>query len=163
MNFWVQTLLSYLASNFLRIVKWLVCGVFIVSSGLDAETTRLKLTIENVQHAQGHIIIALFTCQSSYDKAEAPIISHLLPAKPEEGKMQYTFENLVAGVYAIKLFHDINDNQKLDANWLGIPREPFGFSNNPRIRFGPPSFEAAQFEVIVNATTSAVISLRSVD
>ncbi len=42
---------------------------------------------------------------------------------------------------AIAAHHDRNDNGKLDKNALGIPTEPYGFSNNPRGMFGPPSFE----------------------
>lgn len=56
-------------------------------------------------------------------------------------------ENLSPGKYSFKYFHDENNNKKLDTNWLGIPREGFGFSNNPGIGFGPPSAEKILFEL----------------
>ncbi len=108
---------------------------------------QLQLTIKGVERTEGHIIVGLFACESSYLEGVHPLFHVLLPAEPSNGKVIYTFKALPTGTYAIKLFHDINDNQKLDSNWLGIPREPYGFSNNPRIRFGPPDFAATRFHV----------------
>ena len=51
------------------------------------------------------------------------------------------------GRYGIRLFHDVDGNGELNANIMGIPTEPFGFSNNAPPRFGPPSFEAAAFDI----------------
>jgi uncharacterized protein (DUF2141 family) len=51
--------------------------------------------------------------------------------------------NLQPGRYAVAVIHDENGNGKLDTNVLGMPVEGFGFSNNPRIGFGPPRFAAA--------------------
>lgn len=56
------------------------------------------------------------------------------------------FDDLPTGDYAIALIHDENSNNKLDTAF-GIPLEGFGFSRNPVIRFGPPSFAAAEFPV----------------
>lgn len=58
------------------------------------------------------------------------------------------FDGLAPGVYALAVIHDENGNAKLDT-FVGIPREGFGFSRDPRIGFGPPRFEAASFEVAV--------------
>jgi uncharacterized protein (DUF2141 family) len=56
-------------------------------------------------------------------------------------------ENLKQGKYAFRFFHDENMNEKLDVNWMGIPKEGFGFSNNPSMTFGPPSFDKTIFEL----------------
>ena len=58
----------------------------------------------------------------------------------------HTKIRLPFGKYAISIFHDVNDNEELDANFIGIPKEPYGFSNNPKSSFGPPGFDAAAFE-----------------
>lgn len=52
-----------------------------------------------------------------------------------------------AGVYAIALYQDRNLNEKLDQDFIGIPIEPYGISNNPRIFLSPPSHEEAAFRV----------------
>ena len=60
------------------------------------------------------------------------------------------------GRYAIRLFHDVDGNGELNANIMGIPTEPFGFSNNAPVRFGPPSFKAAAFDVGVAGATQTI-------
>ena len=56
------------------------------------------------------------------------------------------FRNIPKGTYAIAIFHDANSNGKLDKNFLGIPKEQTGTSNNVISHFGPPSFEKATFK-----------------
>jgi len=60
------------------------------------------------------------------------------------GQRVIRFDGLAPGTYAASLIHDENANARLDTV-LGIPREGFGFSRNPRIGFGPPKFAAAEF------------------
>jgi uncharacterized protein (DUF2141 family) len=49
------------------------------------------------------------------------------------------------GTYAVSVLHDVNSNGDLDTNFLGIPKEPLGFSNGAKPKMGPPSFDAAKF------------------
>lgn len=62
------------------------------------------------------------------------------------GTATYSFE-LPDGAYAIGIFVDVNYNNKMDRNIFGIPKEQYGFSNDARGRFGPPSFKDASFTV----------------
>lgn len=71
------------------------------------------------------------------------------------GQSALRFEGLPSGAYAVALFHDENGNGRLDTI-VGIPREGFGFSRNPPIRFGPPRFAAARFAVTSGATEQQV-------
>ena len=59
------------------------------------------------------------------------------------------------GEYAVTLFVDFNGNQKLDKNFLGIPKEQYGFSNNVMGRMSPPTFDQAKF-TIVGPTTQNI-------
>lgn len=61
------------------------------------------------------------------------------------------------GTYAIGLYHDRNGNKRFDRNFLGLPVEPYGISNNPRIRFGPPSHEEAAFRVGPEGTALEIV------
>jgi len=69
-----------------------------------------------------------------------------------DNKCILVIKNLKPGKYAFKYFHDENKNDKLDLNWIGIPKEGYGFSNNAKGILGPPSFSKAIF-VIKGATT----------
>ena len=64
----------------------------------------------------------------------------LCVAAPEEGK------------YAVVVYHDENDNHKFDRNWIGLPTEGFGVSNNPSLFLAAPKFEESSFEVTGEVT-----------
>lgn len=76
----------------------------------------------------------------------------------EAAKDGITLE-LPPGTYAIAVIQDLNDNQKLDKTFIGMPKEPFGFSTNPKIRFGPPGFDDCLFEVEAEAILELTIRL----
>jgi len=63
------------------------------------------------------------------------------------------------GTYALAVIHDENRNGKLDTNWMGIPTEGYGFSNEAKALLGPPSFSAAKFQYD-GGTLNLTISLR---
>lgn len=68
-----------------------------------------------------------------------------------------TFNNLTPGTYAVKVFHDINGNGKLDTSWIGWPQEPYGFSNNAPVSAGPPSFRLAAIELKPGEQTVRIV------
>ena len=76
------------------------------------------------------------------------------PAGPED--FTATFK-LPDGTYAVGVFHDVDGDEALSKNFLGIPTEPFGFSNNVRGRFGPPSFKDAS--ISITADMAIIIAL----
>ena len=84
-----------------------------------------------------------------YDNAEAYNYSVKGEKRSEEGVFSgiESFIELPEGVYAIALVVDANKNLKIDKNFLGIPKEQFGFSNNAMGKLSAPSFEQAKFEV----------------
>lgn len=65
--------------------------------------------------------------------------------KIQEAQARCDFENIPTGTYAIAVIHDENMNGKLDANWLGIPKEGYGFSNTAKGVASAPLFSAASF------------------
>ncbi len=65
---------------------------------------------------------------------------------------------LPKGKYAVSAFHDANGNKKLDKNMMGLPTEKYGFSNDARGTFGPPSLSSQLFEV--SADTDISITLK---
>jgi uncharacterized protein (DUF2141 family) len=70
-----------------------------------------------------------------------------LVIKPE-GKTELTLPvELTPGEWAVALTQDLNNNDKLDKNFLGIPTEPFAFSNNVKPRLAAPKFEECKFMV----------------
>lgn len=73
-------------------------------------------------------------------------------ASIENNQAEISFAELCAGHYAVRLYHDENDNQLLDTNVVGIPRERYGFSNNVRGWMGEPSFDRQLFRIESDTT-----------
>jgi uncharacterized protein (DUF2141 family) len=67
---------------------------------------------------------------------------------------------LPAGEYALSVFQDVNDDGKLARNFIGIPKEPAGLSNNLRPRFGPPKYKDAKFNLTVGTLVEQKIALQ---
>ena len=72
--------------------------------------------------------------------------------------IEVRFAGIPAGTYAVSVLHDVNGDGKLGTNLLGIPNEPVGFSNNVRLRFGPPRFQAAAFAVDGDEAITVTVS-----
>jgi len=94
---------------------------------------------------KGQVLVCLTTRADRFpDCQDDPQARRLTVPTPQAAALR--FGDLPSGNYALALIHDENANGKLDTV-LGIPREGFGFSRNPAIRFGPPKFTESRFAV----------------
>jgi len=73
-----------------------------------------------------------------------------------KGKATCVFTEVPAAKYVVTILHDLNSNDELDKNKIGIPKEPLGFSNGARILFGPPKYDDAEFAFDGADTTIAI-------
>ena len=105
---------------------------------------RLDLGIEGLRSDRGVLRICVTSEPDHFPDCQSdPAARHATVAA---GQPVPRFEDLPSGSYAIALFHDENGNGRLD-RVVGIPTEGVGFSNNPRLRFGPPRFTESRFDV----------------
>ena len=74
----------------------------------------------------------------------------------QTGTMKVSLGNLPEGQYALSCFQDLNGNGKLDTNLVGIPTEPYGFSNNARPKFRAPNWGEAVFSLLGTGGTIQV-------
>lgn len=114
--------------------------------------SNLTVTINGLQNQQGQVCVSLFANSQGFpDRGDRAIRAQCVPVA--KGQTAVTFRNLALGNYAVAVFHDRNRNGVLDRNFLGIPKEGFGFSRNPTIRTGAPRFsEVAVFIAGTNNT-----------
>ena len=122
------------------------------------ETGTLKLTVTNIRHAEGSIRIALYNSEDKFLEEECLDKSSKVT---HTGDIEIEIPGLAPGKYGISIFHDVNDNGELDKNFVGIPKEPFGFGNNSMGAFGPPGFDKASVEVKASSSTETSIKLKS--
>lgn len=138
-------------------MKCLICFVFFSLFFASSETS-ITIEITNIKHPKGTLRLGVFRAGNTFGSTYS---------KPDFGQMvtvtgkgiERTVINLPPGRYALALYHDMNDNWKLDKNFVGYPKEPYGFSNNYRPVFSGPNFEDCAFEVKENGNSYLKIKL----
>ncbi|MGB5847976.1 MAG: DUF2141 domain-containing protein [Ignavibacteriaceae bacterium] len=117
---------------------------FLLAQNDKSETTnKLIVVIAGFDNDDGEVQIAVSDSRKDYESDDPAFIE--VRSKIENRQAEYTFEELPFGEYAIKLYHDENRDGELDSNFLGIPTEAYGFSNNVRGTFGPADYDDAKF------------------
>lgn len=129
------------------ILLLLICGLKVASQ----EKFTLTIEIENVKNNKGKVLVMLSNSEKDFlKKGEGKTLAI------NNNKVIAVFENVVAGEYAFSFFHDKDNNGKLNTNFIGIPTEGYGFSNNAKGFMGPPSYEKSKFTISGN--TKLVVS-----
>lgn len=106
----------------------------------------LEVSILNANSEKGKIRILVFSSENGFpDQPEMAFRSFSF--SPKEKNLKVIIDDLPSGKYAISTIHDEDENGNLTTNLVGYPVEKFGFSNNPKVYFAPPSFEKAAFEL----------------
>ena len=105
----------------------------------------LTVNITDVTKAVGKMAVKLVASSDAYDGKAKATAAQMLDVKSIE-PISMTFTDLKPGTYSVMVMQDENSNGQLDSNILGIPKEGYGFSNNPRV-MRRPSFDETKFEV----------------
>ena len=116
---------------------------------------RLTVEVQGVKTSNGNINVAVYNKEDGFLKFEKVYFSDSTVAL--KGQTELKINNLPDGEYALAVFHDENGNNILDTNWLGIPKEPIGFSKGKMKTFGPPTFKECVF--LVTSDQEITISL----
>lgn len=131
----------------------------LLATGL-LQAGELRINLGNVTSLNGDLFVALFEPDSGFPSNSAGSLRNIIA--PIDSGSPFIIDSLPAGDYAISLFHDRNRDGKLNTNFMGIPKEPFGFSNNPRIMFGPPSFKDSKFSIKENEVKTIRVDLKTI-
>jgi len=113
----------------------------------------LDLTVTNVETANGALRIAVFDSQDGW-KSNSAVEGAVVDAAT--GSVTLTIDGLAPGEIGIKLYHDVDGDGDLDTRSFGIPSEPYGFSNDAPVRFGPPGWKKAKFTLGDGANTHTI-------
>jgi uncharacterized protein (DUF2141 family) len=116
------------------------------SDTVASETTRsLAIHITGLKHQASTLYVAVFDSAKGFPKPEHSRETTTVPVTTDTVEFSLSLPNLATT--GIAIFQDLNGDGKLTKNSFGLPIEPYGFSNNPRSTFGPPSFSQTTFEV----------------
>lgn len=113
----------------------------------------LDLSLVDIAAPKGRIMVAVFASQTDYDGGK-PARGMAIEVSSATATTQIA--GLAPGRYAIKLFHDVNGNGKMDTNPFGMPVEPYAFSNSAKGHMGPAAWDAAAFDVQAGANSHTI-------
>ena len=105
----------------------------------------IHVKVLNIRNSTGTVACALFESPAGFPAEFLNAATNVMVIKIRKTQARCDFEDIPPGTYAIGVIHDENMNGKLDANWLGVPTEGYGFSNDAKGLIGVPSFSAASF------------------
>jgi uncharacterized protein (DUF2141 family) len=119
----------------------------------DAAGCTLRIHVDGLRNAKGNIGTVVFKSPDGWPEdtrkafrvGPAPI-----DADGREGTAAWN--DLPPGDYGVAAIHDENSNARLDKNLFGVPKEGFGFANNPHVGWGPAPFKAALVHVVCPVT-----------
>ena len=130
-------------------------GLVLLALAGAAGATGLAVEVERVDPAgRGRLAVWLYASAEEWD---APARPPRAQARHAGGARQarFVFDNLPPGEYAVMVLHDLDGNGRFDRNALGIPRDGYGFSNNPLV-VARPGFARVRFTVPPAGTTVKV-------
>ncbi|MFC5624109.1 DUF2141 domain-containing protein [Algoriphagus winogradskyi] len=119
----------------------------------------IELVISETSNDEGVIQLLIFNQEKGWPESLDDAWK-IVTLQLKNGTAKQTIPNVPAGNYAITVFHDHDEDGKIRKNKIGYPIDPFGFSNNPSLLFGVPSFEKCNQKVTASKTTRFEIDLR---
>ncbi|MCG8335358.1 MAG: DUF2141 domain-containing protein [Proteobacteria bacterium] len=108
--------------------------------------TNVTFKIEGLRSNRGFVWVGIYDNEKTYLKEDGQITDCEQQGKIADGKVDVVC-SLKPGVYGAAAYHDENGNKKFDTNFIGMPKEGYGFPNNIKARFSPPDYHEVLFTV----------------
>ncbi len=114
------------------------------ASNTNTGDVTLGVTVTGIRDNRGTVMLQVLASQAALHGDAEPAFQASTPVANGQALVEAA---LPPGEYAVRLFHDLNDNGKLDTSFFGMPKEPWGTSNDAPARFGPPKWRDMRFEL----------------
>jgi uncharacterized protein (DUF2141 family) len=137
----------------------LALAYWIGPTGLAADgpgTATLAVHFIGLKSSQGAVMVAVYNSEAAYENSgtASEAATRTVKLEIKDGTAVTTLEGVAPGQYAIKAFHDLNGDSKLNTNLFGIPTEPVAFSNDAPVHMHAPSWKETVF--VVHAGDNAI-------
>ena len=109
----------------------------------DKADQPLTLVITNLETPTGSVIVGVYAPENNFPGENDQL--KVYKFKPDSLTPTVHITDLPYGTYALAIYQDVNENGKIDKNWVGIPTEPYAFSNNVRPLLKAPDFDDCKF------------------
>ncbi len=145
-----------------------ICSIAMLFTTPLLSAKTLEFTIDGIKSSKGKIYVQLFKGEGNYQSNKA-YLSSIAVAK--QGQITIRFNDLdvddlatdgadandLSSDYAIRYYHDENDNASMETNLFGMPMEGYGYSNNAKANYGPVKYTQIKFhlttETVLNTST----------
>lgn len=123
----------------------------------DGGATSLRVDVSGLRNAKGTLNCRLFAESASFPDGDG---ARTLRAAIDGMQASCVFDGVPPGIYAVAVVHDENGNGRLDRNFLGIPAEGYGVSNNRTYALSAPKWEESLFSLVAGEPAVMRIDLR---
>jgi uncharacterized protein (DUF2141 family) len=130
---------------------------FPVLPSLSQSTSTVLLEVSSLKNTRGTLNCRLFTKASDFPDGEG-ILTVRTPIAG--ANTTCTFPNVEPGTYAVAVVHDENSNGRLDKNFVGVPSEGYGVSNNKTYALSAPKWEESVFTITASERKTLQVKLR---
>lgn len=131
-----------------------ICSLVLAGA---ASAATLTIEITEISEPKGKMMVKLVASAEAYEGEQKPTAAQAVDVT-SNAPISLKFADLAPGNYAVMVMQDENGNGRLDSNMLGIPKEGYGFSNNPRV-MRKPTFDESKF-VVTEADQQIKIEIR---
>jgi uncharacterized protein (DUF2141 family) len=140
--------------------QWIGVAVLLCGNFLGKGQSTIVARMVNLRSDKGVCRVCIFDRPEAFNgKGGTPLQCLAVPVKGRAAEA--TFSNLRPGTYAVFVFHDANNNDHFDTNWMGIPKEGYGASRNNLPFAAAPSFNNNKIDIAANTVTTVTIRLRN--
>jgi uncharacterized protein (DUF2141 family) len=143
----------------IRNILSLMTLLLLVLPSITTKAQTVELIITGIRNEKGQILIGVFKDNESFQTEKSFLDKSFAKTGISNGEMRVNF-TMEAGIYGISLLDDENDNGKMEYNFLGIPKEGFGFSDYYHTGLTKPKFDSFKFSIDKDQTRKIMIRIR---
>ena len=151
-----QNYRNYL-DNFTRLSSFAAAMAFLASPAFSESSSNVLIEVSGFKNTRGTLNCRLFTKAADFPDGEG-ILTIRVPIAGQNTSC--SFPNIEPGSYAIAVVHDENGNGKLDKNFVGVPSEGYGVSNNKTYALSAPKWNESTFTLSTNESKTLKVNLR---
>lgn len=119
-----------------------------ISTLIPQSNPKLTIKISNIEKIKGEIKVGVYNTDTNFLKEGHAIKNYSI--KVENNTALLTITDLPEGEYAVTMYHDQNSDNECNRNFIGIPKEPYGFSNNIKPKMSAPKYKDCKFTLSEN-------------
>lgn len=122
----------------------------LITALFPANNPQLTIKISNIEKIKGEIKVGIFDTSTNFLKEGYAIKNYAIKVKNNTAVL--TITDLPKGEYAVTMYHDENSDDEFNRNFIGIPKEPYGFSNNIKPVMSAPKYNDCKFNFTEDKT-----------